>query len=239
MSARVEAPAVPSPPRGPAPRQRCDPQTERRYPPAHPQARVAQLLVPRAQRTVGRLAQARQSAVARRGALPFSRNHRRRGGHPGRLPASRRAPERGQLPLSRHGGVPLPRLGVRRVRQERGRAFRRPNLRRVRKAGDRSQDVPHPYPEGGRVRLDRRGRSRPHRGGRARGVLPRGRARPYRPGLLAVQLGGRPRELDGLARQLRASRCAGGGPGRLHRARRAGRASDLRGQRVRGRRGRE
>ena len=78
-----------------------------------------------------------------------------------------------------------------------------------------------------------------HRGGRPRGVLRRRGPRPHRPGALAVQLGSGPRELDGLARQLRAPQRAGRGPHGLHRPRRPGRAPHLRGQRLRRRRRRE
>ena len=187
----------------------------------------------------GGLAQAREGLDARRGHLPLPRRQRRRGGHPGRLPPSGRAPQRGRLPLPRHGGLSLPRLGVRRVRQERGGAVRRPRLGRVRQARHRGEDLPDAHAEGPRLRVDRRERAGAHRGGRPRGVLRRRGPRPHRPGDLAVQLGSGPRELDGLPRELRAPQRPGRGPHRVHRPRRPGRASHLRGQRLRRRRRRE
>ena len=111
--------------------------------------------------------------AARRGDLPLPRRERRRRRHPGRLPPPRRAPQRGRLPLPRHRRLPVPRLGVRRVGQERGGAVRGPGLRRVRQAGHRGEGLPDAHAQGARVRLDRRRRPRADRAGRARGVLRR------------------------------------------------------------------
>ena len=220
-------------------RQRRDPEAQRRHPAPHPQARPAQLLVSGHHRREGGLAQAGEGLAARRGDLPLPRRQRRRRGHPGHLPASRRAPQRGRLPLQGHGGLPVPRLGVRRVGQERHGAVRGPELRRVRQGGHGGEGLPDAHAQGPRLRVGRRRRPRADRGGRPRGVLRRQRAGPDRPGALAVQLGGRARELDGLARQLRAPERGGRHAQRLHRPRRAGREPDLRRQRLRRRRRRE
>ena len=195
---------------------------------------------PAIDRPEGRLAQAGQGRAAGGGDLSLPRRHRRRRRHPGHLPASGRAPERGRLPLQGHGGLPVPRLGVRRVRQERGRALRGPGLRRVRQAGHRGEGLSHPHAQGPRLRLDRR-RASPRRSSRTSPRSSSTRSALVQIGqvVLAVQLGGRARELDGLARQLRAPQRGGGGAQRLHRAGRAGRAPDLRRQRLRRRRGRE
>ena len=115
-----------------------------------------------------------------------------------------------------------------------------PDSGRVRQAGHRGEGLPDAHAQGRGLRVDRRRASRrPIEQDVPEEFFDDDALVHDRPGLLALQLGGRARELDGLARELRAPQRGRGRARRLHRAGRPGRAPALRGQRLRRRRGRE